>query len=111
MNLVYVVFAIVILLMGYYIFNQQQDLSDAKAKLNKTLEKYAPIVEFANDYQEYTSICLALQHTNAVMVESGCTKEGYVFEQYYVGYPNNEYVMICHDPNTLEKKMFRFRLS
>lgn len=98
MNFWYLFLIALIVLEGYIIIIQNQDYSYAMTKMNKTVQSTITVRDFVKDYRQYSAICNQYQLTMMDKLSKQCTLNGWEFTNFYVGYPNDDYIITCaHD--------------
>jgi len=92
--------------------NQAKDgqilnLTAQVGNLTKNLSDYNTMRTFINDFREYSEVCNVLYQSKVPPLQDRCREMGADFVNYYVGFPNNDYILICNKAGKAEILRFR----
>ena len=83
------------------------NLTAQVGNLTKNLSDYNTMRTFINDFREYSEVCNVLYQSKVPPLQDRCREMGADFVNYYVGFPNNDYILICNKAGKAEILRFR----
>jgi len=96
-----------LLILVVYASLDNQTKANQIANLTANLSKYMATRDFVYDYKEYSEICNQFQLSKQTELAKQCTSQGLDFQNYYISYPANDYMIVCMKDG--KSQIMRFR--
>jgi len=97
-------------LMAYTIAMQYQAIEEKKHELyeqRQAMNDSLKMTSFVYDFNEYSSICRTIQNSKTDIFKNRCKESGWDFVNYYLGFPDEDILLLCQGKDGAHILRFR----